>query len=112
MSDLVSRLQEAATFDEHLEQGGGRADLLREAAHAIAELELIKRQDEQRIRELETRRFEPAERAVLDACAEMTVKPENGRVRAPNERDIELVAEAEWARRQEHRVADGESSEP
>lgn len=47
----------------------------------------------------------PAERAVLDACAEMLLVPSGGRVRAPNERDVELVAEAEWARRQEHRVS-------
>ncbi len=74
----------------------------------IEDLEIMRVQDEAEIRQLRSGRFAPAERAVLDACAEMMLLPEEGRVRVPNQRDIDLVAEAEWAKRQEHQLADRE----
>ncbi len=115
LSDLAKGKETDATFPELVFEVGadGRRSLARLCCAGvqsprIAELELIRAQDETEIRQLKACRFEPAERAVLDACAEMMLIPENGRVRVPNERDIELVGEAEWAKRQEHQIADRE----
>jgi hypothetical protein len=75
----------------------------------VEELEASQRHDEAEIRQLKSGRFAPAERAVLDACAELMLIPEKGgRVRVANQREIELVGEAEWAKRQEHQLADRE----
>jgi hypothetical protein len=76
-------------------------------AARIEELELGQRHDEAELRRLTSGRFAPAERAMLDACAELLLIPEkSGRVRVPNQHEVELVGEAEWAKRQEHQLAD------
>lgn len=96
-------------YREHLgDVAPGALEIIDAQAKRIEELELASVQDEVEIRQLKSKRFAPAERAVLDACAEMLLVPEEKRVRVPNEQDIELVAEAEWAKRQEHGIADRE----
>jgi hypothetical protein len=78
-------------------------------AARIEELELGQRHDKAELRRLTSGRFAPAERAVLDACAELLLIPgKSGRVRVPNQHEVELVGEAEWAKRQEHQLADHE----
>lgn len=67
----------------------------------VAELEVSQQRDEAEIRQLEKGSIAAAERAVLDACAELVLIPEKGgRVRLRSEQQLERVAGAEWARRQ------------
>jgi len=74
----------------------------------VKDFKIDQTQDETRIRQLENGRFDPVERAVLAACAEVLLVQENGRVRAPREYEVELILEAELAKRQERGLADNE----
>jgi len=107
-SDERERLLGACLGSDYLDNGEFAAirDVMAKAlgivdaqAARIEELELGQRHDEAEIRRLTSGRFAPAERAVLDACAELLLIPETGgRVRVPNQHEVELVGEAEWAK--------------